>query len=67
MKITLFFEEQRMKSWCLGSIISYGKTSFYFEEEKFNADTNINLLQEAIREMRDFTTEEEITMQMDNA
>ena len=27
----------------------------------------MNILQEAIREMRDFTTEENITMQMDNA
>ena len=34
-------------------------------EESFNADTYINILQEAIREMRYFTTEEKITMQMD--
>ena len=47
-------------------ITSYGKTSLYLYEENFNPDTCINILQEAIREMRDFITEEKITMQIDN-
>ena len=67
MKITLFFEEQRKKSCCLDVFNSYGKMSPYLNEDNFNVNTYINILQEAIHEMRDFTTEENITMQMDNA
>ena len=56
MRITLFFEEQRKKSWTWGAISSYDNTSLYLYEESFNANTYINILQEAIHEMRDFKT-----------
>ena len=63
----IFSKNKRRKIGAWGAISSYGKTSLYLYEENFNADTYINILQEAIHEMRDFTTEEKITMQMDNA
>ena len=63
----IFSKNKGRKIGAWGAISSYGKTSLYLYEENFNADTYINILQEAINEMRDFTTEEKITMQMDNA
>ena len=56
MKIIIFLKNKGRKVGAWGVISSYGKTSLYLYEENFNADTYINILQEAIPEMRDFTT-----------
>ena len=63
----IFSKNKGRKVGAEGAISSYGKTTLYVYEENFNADTNINVFQEAIREMIDFTTTEKVTMQIDNA
>ena len=55
--IIIFSKNKRRKVGAWGAISSYGKTSLYLYEENFNADTYINILQESILEMLDFTTE----------
>ena len=49
------------------AISYFGKTSLYLYEENFDADIYINVMKEAMLEMKEFSGEENVVMQMDNA
>ena len=66
-KILFFSIKQRKKSWSLGAISYFGKTSLYLYEENFDTDIYINVMKEAMLEIKEFNGEENVVMQMDNA
>ena len=62
-----FFKNKGRKVGVLGAISYFGKTSLYLYEENFDADIYINVMKEAMLEMKEFSGEENVVMQMDNA
>ena len=64
----IIFSKSKGRKVGVWEAISYfGKTSLYLYEENFDADIYINFLKEAMLEMKEFSGEENVVMQMDNA